>query len=135
MRFCRNKIAQNVNADEAAVLGAALHGASLSMQFKTKDIKVQDIGVHDIQATYLAAPSASNTRVRSINTVIFPAGSKVGTKKTLTFKRSEDFDVQIQYKHSIAPQVLSFSILNILDSLPAQRFPDRVARGPHQRRQ
>ena len=37
----RSKIAQNVNADEAAVLGAALHGAGLSRQFKTKDIRIK----------------------------------------------------------------------------------------------
>lgn len=88
----------NVNADEAAVLGAALHGASLSRQFKTKDIKVQDVGVHDIQATYFAG-----TASRTIITGIFPAGSKTGTKKTLTFKRTEDFDVALGYKKPVAP--------------------------------
>ena len=30
----------NVNSDEAAVLGAALHGATLSRQFRTKNIKL-----------------------------------------------------------------------------------------------
>ncbi|PBK60401.1 hypothetical protein ARMSODRAFT_982335 [Armillaria solidipes] len=34
-----DKFSLNVNADEAAVLGAGLHGASLSRQFKTKNIK------------------------------------------------------------------------------------------------
>ncbi|KZP32830.1 actin-like ATPase domain-containing protein [Athelia psychrophila] len=47
-----DKIAMNVNTDEAAVLGAGLYGAVLSKQFKTKDIKVQDRYAHDVQAAY-----------------------------------------------------------------------------------
>jgi hypoxia up-regulated 1 len=98
-----DKIALNVNADEAAVLGAALHGASLSRQFKTKLIKVSDISVHDIQASYFATSSSTTSRPRSITTLIFPAGSKVGTKKVLTFKRKEDFTIFLDYKNSVAP--------------------------------
>ncbi|KAJ6478603.1 Hsp70 protein-domain-containing protein [Mycena vitilis] len=93
------KIALNVNADEAAVLGAALHGAGLSRQFKTKNIKVTDISAHDIQVSYLATASTP----RTITTLIFPAGSKVGTKKTLTFKRKEDFVINFDYKTPVAP--------------------------------
>ncbi|CAA7262192.1 unnamed protein product [Cyclocybe aegerita] len=98
-----DKIAMNVNTDEAAVLGAALHGASLSRQFKTKPIKVSDISVHDVQASYFAASSVTSARPRSITTLIFPAGSKVGTKKVLTFKRKEDFTIYFDYKTSAAP--------------------------------
>jgi hypoxia up-regulated 1 len=92
----------NVNADEAAVLGAALYAAlyvaSLSRQFKTKPIKTSDMSVHDIQISYFAAASIANLRPRSITTLIFPAGSKVGSKKALTFKRKEDFSVFLDYK-------------------------------------
>ncbi|KAF9034459.1 HSP70-domain-containing protein [Hymenopellis radicata] len=98
-----DKIALNVNADEAAVLGAALHGAGLSRQFKTKDIKVSDISLHDIQASYFAAAASANTKPRSISTLIFPSGSKAGTKKTLTLKRKEDFRIHIDYKKEAAP--------------------------------
>ncbi|KAJ6524581.1 Hsp70 protein-domain-containing protein [Mycena capillaripes] len=93
------KIALNVNADEAAVLGAALHGAGLSRQFKTKNIKVTDISVYDVQVSYLATASTP----RTITTSIFPAGSKVGSKKTLTFKRKEDFVINFDYKDPVAP--------------------------------
>jgi len=98
-----DKIALNVNADEAAVLGAALHGASLSRQFKTKNIKVTDISIHDVQASYFAAATTANARPRSITTLIFPSGSKVGTKKVLTFKRKEDFTIFLDYKTPPAP--------------------------------
>ena len=39
---CRSKLAFNLNADEAAVMGAVLQGASLSAQFKTKEIRVDE---------------------------------------------------------------------------------------------
>ncbi|KDE04159.1 hypothetical protein MVLG_05384 [Microbotryum lychnidis-dioicae p1A1 Lamole] len=47
-----DKIAKNVNADEAAVLGAALYGAGLTKGFRTKDIRVQDITPFGIDVTY-----------------------------------------------------------------------------------
>ena len=93
-----DKLAFNVNADEAAVLGAALHGAGLSRQFKTKDIRITDIGPYDIQVSYQAESKQPGARPRTINTLIFPAGSKTGTKKTLTFKRQDDFSVKLAYK-------------------------------------
>ncbi|KAH9943772.1 Hsp70 protein-domain-containing protein [Amylocystis lapponica] len=92
------KIALNVNADEAAVLGAALHGASLSRQFKTKDIKLSDIGVHNIQVSYPAEAKTPNVKPRTINTLVFPAGSKAGSRKTLTFKRTDDFSLTLSYR-------------------------------------
>lgn len=99
----QDKLSFNVNADEAAVLGAALHGASISRQFKTKNIKITDILVHDVQATYAAAATTSSSRPRTISSTLFPAGSKVGTKKTMTFKRKEDFSIDFDYKHEPAP--------------------------------
>ncbi|KAF8583385.1 actin-like ATPase domain-containing protein [Ramaria rubella] len=92
------KIAQNVNADEAAVLGAAFYGASISSQFKTKDIKVQDITPYDIQVSYVAESKPTSVRPRTITTLLFPTGSKYGSKKTLTLKRKEDFFLRLSYK-------------------------------------
>ncbi|KAI0270836.1 HSP70-domain-containing protein [Russula aff. rugulosa BPL654] len=68
------KLAMNVNADEAVVLGAALHGATLSRQFRTKNIKLSDISPYDVQ------------------------GSRTGTRKTLTFRRKNDFSLAFSYK-------------------------------------
>jgi hypoxia up-regulated 1 len=64
---------------------------------------VTDIGVHDIEAIYFASPTSTNVRPRTINTLLFPAGSKVGTKKTLTFKRQEDFSLWLDYKSPPSP--------------------------------
>ena len=49
-----DKIAQNINADEAAVMGAALYGAGLSKQFKTKDIRLTGITPYAVQVAYEA---------------------------------------------------------------------------------
>lgn len=98
-----DKISFNVNADESAVLGAALHGASLSRQFKTKNIKVQDTIPFDVQATYFAAGATDTSRPRSISSNIFPAGSKVGARKTMTFKRKDDFTIYFDYKDVPVP--------------------------------
>ena len=86
-------------------LGAALHGASLSRQFRTRDIKVNDITPYDIQASYSAETKADGpgVRPRTITSTIFPQGSKTGTKKTLTFKRKGDFDLQFAYRVAPAP--------------------------------
>ena len=116
-----DKIAMNVNADEAAVLGAGLYGASLSRQFKTKSIKVSDISVHDVQASYFAAATSPNAKPRSITTMIFPSGSKTGQKKTLTLKRKEDFRIHIDYKKEAAPYVFSLQLNSWL--IVFQRLP------------
>lgn len=92
-----DKVAVNVNADEAAVLGAGLHGASLSRQFKTKDIKVSEVYVYDIQASYTTVPKEGGSP-KTITSTIFPPGSKTGSKKTLTFKRKDDFSIKLLYK-------------------------------------
>ncbi|OAX37691.1 actin-like ATPase domain-containing protein [Rhizopogon vinicolor AM-OR11-026] len=112
-----DRIALNVNADESAVLGAALYGASLSRQFKTKDIRVTDVLMHDVQASYLA----SNTPTRTIHTAVLPRGSKHGARKTLTFKRQEDFSVVLNYPNEVMSgfprEILEAKIIGIPEAI------------------
>ncbi|KAI9432685.1 actin-like ATPase domain-containing protein [Lactarius indigo] len=98
-----DKLAMNVNSDEAAVLGAALHGASLSRQFRTKNIKLSDIAPYDIQVSYLAehkSVDAPGVRPRTITSTAFARGSRTGTRKTVTFRRSSDFSLAFSYKEA-----------------------------------
>ncbi|KAF9642404.1 actin-like ATPase domain-containing protein, partial [Thelephora ganbajun] len=81
------KVAFDVNADEAAVIGA-----SLSRQVKTKDIEVSDICMYDIQASYTADPEEGGPS-KIITSTIFPPSSKAGSTKTLTFKKKDDFSI------------------------------------------
>ncbi|CAE6459280.1 unnamed protein product [Rhizoctonia solani] len=92
------KIATNVNADEACVLGTAFYGASLSRQFRTKPIKVQDAVVREVFLSYTAENKGKDGNPRTITNVVFPVRSATGVKKTLTFKRKQDFDVVVGFK-------------------------------------
>jgi hypoxia up-regulated 1 len=117
----RDKIALNVNADEAAVLGAALYGASLSRQFKTKSMQVADISPYDIQASYFATSSNNQNRPRTITTLLFPQGSKTTTSKTLTFKRKEDFAIDFDYKqppaHGLPARFMEVDIKGVAEAI------------------
>jgi hypoxia up-regulated 1 len=64
---------------------------------------VQDTIPFDVQATYFAAGATDTSRPRSITSNIFPAGSKVGAKKTMTFKRKDDFTIYFDYKDVPVP--------------------------------
>ncbi|KAF8729281.1 heat shock protein 70 family, partial [Rhizoctonia solani] len=92
------KIATNVNADEACVLGTAFYGASLSRQFRTKPIKVQDAVVREVFLSYTAENKGKDGNPRTITNVVFPVRSATGVKKTLTLKRKQDFDVVVGFK-------------------------------------
>lgn len=120
--FISDRIALNVNADESAVLGAALYGASLSRQFKTKDIRVIDVLIHDIQASYLA----SNPGTRTIHTAVLPAGSKHGARKTLTFKRKEDFSVVLNYPNEVMSCVFCTYQCSYYFNLVSSGFPREI---------
>jgi hypoxia up-regulated 1 len=104
----REKLAMNVNSDEAAVLGAALHGATLSRQFRTKNIKLSDIAPYDVQVSYLAeakSTDASDASPRTITSLAFAKGSRTGTRKTLTFRRKNDFSLAFTYKSPPASEI------------------------------
>ena len=68
-----------------------------------------DITPYDIQVSYnseaRADASAAAVKMRTINTLVFPSGSKHGSKKTLTFKHKDDFVLRLGYKGVPAPCV------------------------------
>lgn len=77
-------IAQNVNTDEGAVLGAAFYGAALSRQFKMKNLDVSERSVYDFSLVGGAAE------------VVFPKGSKQGTKKSILLPAKDDQSLEFQ---------------------------------------
>lgn len=106
------------------ILGAALYGAALTKGFRTKDIRVQDTVTYGIDVSYEAdlveggalfsyyfallsyrglttlsvVPFlATGEEGRRVTTNLFPAGSKTGIKKTLTFKKTSDFALHFAY--------------------------------------
>ncbi|GAA5878109.1 hypothetical protein JCM16303_002848 [Sporobolomyces ruberrimus] len=98
-----DKIAKNVNADEAAVLGAGLYGAGVTRGFRTKDIRVQDMSTYAIDVAYQAENSKDSSEPRVITTHLFPAHSKTANKKTLTLRQTEDFALDFSYRKTGAP--------------------------------
>lgn len=83
-----DKIAQNVNADEGAVLGAAYYGAALSRQFKMKKLEVKENSIRDIR--YYSENDTGAAKP------LFPRGTALGTKKTLSFPATGDFTLQFE---------------------------------------
>jgi len=73
------KLAQNVNTDEAAVLGAAYWGAALSRQFKMKKIEVIEKAVEEF---------------RVAGEVLFEQGARLGERKTIGLSAE---DVTLEY--------------------------------------
>ncbi|WVQ70033.1 uncharacterized protein L199_008257 [Kwoniella botswanensis] len=86
-------IAQNVNTDEAAVLGAAYYGAALSRQFKMKNLNVTERSFYDI------------IKDGKDGEVIFEKGTKLGERKILTLPvpaKGED-EVTLEFSQSTHP--------------------------------
>ncbi|GAA5979281.1 hypothetical protein JCM11641_001981 [Rhodosporidiobolus odoratus] len=97
------RIAKNVNADEASVLGAALYGAGITRGFRTKDIRVQDLTPFAVDVAYQADKGSDGAEPRMITTHLFPAFSKTANKKTLTIRKTEDFDLDFSYRKTGTP--------------------------------
>lgn len=97
-----DKIAQNVNSDEAAVLGAAFYGATQSRQFKTKEFRVIDLTLNGVEVGY---NSESGKRIES---GLWKSGSKTGGRKTLKVRRGEDFE--LDFKYSSGPKQYVFHL-------------------------
>ncbi|KAJ3140974.1 Hypoxia up-regulated protein 1 [Geranomyces variabilis] len=91
------RIAKNVNADEAAVMGAAFRGAGLSAQFRVRQIKVKDVNMHPVEVAYDAEPKES-VATRNFHTTFFSDKTVLGAKKLMTFKRQSDFEFSLAYK-------------------------------------
>ncbi|WWC89981.1 uncharacterized protein L201_004911 [Kwoniella dendrophila CBS 6074] len=81
-----DKIAQNVNTDEAAVLGAAYYGAALSRTFKMKNLNVTERSFYDIKMG---------------DEVIFEQGTKLGERKILTLPvPSAEDEITLEFTQS-----------------------------------
>ncbi|KAG0235393.1 hypothetical protein BGW42_005372 [Actinomortierella wolfii] len=92
-----DKLAKNVNGDEAAVMGAVFRGASLSRQFKVKEVKLKDRTMFPIEVNYTGETKENGSTGKPFVTPIYKEGSILGTRKIVSFKRVTDFDFDLQY--------------------------------------
>lgn len=79
------KIRSNVNADEAAVFGAAFQGASLSPSFRVKDIRIGEAAGFAVKAQWDKKPQK-----------LFTPTSLLGTVKSVSIKHKEDFSISFK---------------------------------------
>ncbi|PWN41027.1 actin-like ATPase domain-containing protein [Ceraceosorus guamensis] len=96
-----SKIAQNVNADEAAVMGAAFYGATFNPQFRMKAIRAFDGNVYPVVLR------ESNGKEE----IIYPSGSFEKTEHVRHYSGKEaasDFSLDIKYDRSVTPKLDSF---------------------------
>ena len=77
------KIKTNVNADEAAVMGAAFKAAGLSASFRVKDIKTYEMSGTAVNMKWSADGKDRQQK-------LFPAASQVGAEKEVSLKVLED---------------------------------------------
>ncbi|KAJ5167426.1 uncharacterized protein N7482_006207 [Penicillium canariense] len=79
------KLRTNVNADEAAVFGAAFKGAALSPSFRVKDIRASDAATYPVVLKW-------NSDGKERSQKLFTSTSQVGPEKQVTVKNLDDFE-------------------------------------------
>ncbi|RAL05237.1 Hsp70 family protein [Aspergillus ibericus CBS 121593] len=101
-----NKIRTSVNADEAAVFGAAFKGAALSPSFRVKDIRASDASGY---AVLLKWTSDSKERQQKL----FTPTSQVGPEKQVTVKNLDDFEFSFYHQIPVDGGVVESPILGV----------------------
>ena len=90
-----DKIARNVDGDEAAVLGAVFQAASISVQFRLgTDLKIKDINYVPIQLDYESDLASGDG---SVSAVLFNETAALGSKKRVKIHRKTDFWFALNY--------------------------------------
>ncbi|KAJ5912382.1 hypothetical protein N7504_001265 [Penicillium tannophilum] len=105
------KLRTNVNADEAAVFGAAFKGAALSPSFRVKDIRAHDAATYPVVLKW-------NTDSKERTQKLFTSTSQVGPEKQVTVKNLEDFELSFhQLVNENELPVLSVQTQNLTASV------------------
>jgi hypoxia up-regulated 1 len=89
-----SKIKTNVNADEAAVLGAAFKAAGLSSSFRVKEIRASDTPGFAVGVKWSADGKERQQK-------LFTSTSQIGSAKQVPIKLLEDF--KLQFTQAIGP--------------------------------
>lgn len=81
-----NKVRTSVNADEAAVFGAAFKAAALSPSFRVKEIRASDASAYAVSLKWTADGKERQQK-------LFVPTSQVGPEKQVTLKNLDDFEL------------------------------------------
>jgi len=96
------KIRTNVNADEAAVFGAAFKAAATSPSFRVKEIRAAENAVYPISISWTIDGKDKHQK-------LFVPTSQVGAEKQISVKATEDFSFSLSQQ--VAPDVSDLPIL------------------------
>ncbi|KAE8220566.1 hypothetical protein CF319_g5930 [Tilletia indica] len=115
------KIAQNVNADEAAVMGAAFYGASFNPQLKMKAIKARDYN------PYSVVLKEGNSKPQ----LIFPVGPLDNDAVLRKYDDvADDFIVELGYEQALpifGTQTTRFNVTGISSALNSIKAAGELA--------
>ena len=107
------KIRTNVNADEAAVFGAAFKAAAISPSFRVKEIKASDSAVYPVTASWSIDGKEKQQK-------LFIPTSQIGAEKQVSVKAWADFSFTLSQQPSLSSSNLQIShikTVNLTDSV------------------
>ncbi|KAM9455464.1 hypoxia up-regulated protein 1 isoform 1-T2 [Clarias gariepinus] len=96
----KDELAKNINADEAAAMGAVYQAAALSKAFKVKPFLIRDAAVFPIQVEFSRETEEDEgaKAIKHNKRVLFQRMAPYPQRKVITFNRySDDFVFNINY--------------------------------------
>lgn len=95
----KEELGKNINADEAAAMGAVYQAAALSKAFKVKPFLVRDAAVFPIQVEFTRETEEDGIKTLKHNKrILFQRMAPYPQRKVITFNRySDDFAFHINY--------------------------------------
>uniref|UniRef100_H3CT55 Hypoxia up-regulated protein 1 n=1 Tax=Tetraodon nigroviridis TaxID=99883 RepID=H3CT55_TETNG len=95
----KEELGKNINADEAAAMGAVYQAAALSKAFKVKPFLVRDAAVFPIQVDFTRETEEEGTKtVKHNKRILFDRMAPYPQRKVITFNRyNADFAFDINY--------------------------------------
>lgn len=95
----KDELSKNINADEAAAMGAVYQAAALSKAFKVKPFLVRDAAVFPIQVEFSRESEEDGVKTLKHNKrILFQRMAPYPQRKVITFNRyNDDFSFDINY--------------------------------------
>lgn len=94
------ELSRNINADEAAALGAVYRAADMGQGFKVKTFHVKEANLYPIEVVFDRAVEQEDGSIvdRVVRRSLFAVGNLYPQKKVMTFnKHTADFDFRVNY--------------------------------------
>ncbi|EAS32212.3 hypoxia up-regulated 1 [Coccidioides immitis RS] len=99
------KLRTNVNADEAAALGAAFKGAALSRSFRVKEIKTHDIPGYGASIKFVTGGKERKQKA-------FLPTSQIGQEKITIIKNLNDFELDFTQEHLRDNETIDYPVFH-----------------------